>query len=538
MAFAFYATGTASVSAGSTTVTGTGTLWATPVMAGDTFESGGLAVRIAAVVDDDTLTLAYGWPGSTLSGSAYLIVYNSPARNDGTYVAERARELIERQRILDDGIATYAAKGAGTNTPPGTPAASDLYLVGSSPTGAWVGYAGYLAVATDAGAWRFTAPAQGMRVYDTATDLTWERHSAAWVSITPVLTDALGVADGVATLDSGGKVPSAQLPAFTALGKLEGIVTDTTTARTLGLTDLGKAVEMDNASPNTLTVPPNASVAFPLYTTLPIIEKGAGRTIIAAGAGVTIRSRSSRLQLAGQYAQAWLFKRATDEWVLSGDLVASSIAFQAGGAIGTDLSSYTFSAASIGAVPGSGETREVFVSITWHQGGVSTRTLSSATIGGVSATLETAFANSNLQAMCVARAVVPAGTTADVVLTFSGTVQSCTIGVYRLMNRPAPGSSATDSGSATFSSVTTRAISGIDVNAGGFVLSAVSWDNTVSAPALSGITGAASDAFHTPETTGYAAHGSTPLQAAGSTGNTLTWSWTTSRSGIAAAWAF
>lgn len=422
MSFAYYATGTVTVAAGGTAVTGAGTLWSTVIQPGDSFEAGGRAVRVLAVIDDTHLTLAYGWPGTALAASAYLIAYTAPARTTGTYVADRLRELIERQRILDDGVPTYVAKGAGGNTPPTTPAASDLYLVGTAPTGAWAGYAGYLAVATDAGGWRFTAPEQGMRVYDKTSDATWERRIAGWINATPVSSGQIGAAGGVASLDGTGKVPAAQLPAIAitetfpvasqaamlaltaqpgdvairsdisktfilsaspattlsnwlevlaptaavssvagrtgavtltksdvglgsvdntadvnkpvstpqqaaldgkaSLGKLEGLVTDTTTARTLALTDLGKAVEMDNASANTLTVPPNSSVAFAVGTYIPIIQKGAGQTTIAAGAGVTIRSRGTRLKLAGQYAQAGLLKRGTDEWVLAGDLVA------------------------------------------------------------------------------------------------------------------------------------------------------------------------------------------------------------------------
>lgn len=214
MSFAYYATGTVTVAAGGTAVTGVGTLWSSVIQSGDSFEAGGRAVRVLAVIDDTHLTLAYGWPGTALATAAYLIAYTAPARTTGTYVAERLRELIERQRILDDGVPTYVAKGAGGNTPPTTPAASDLYLVGTAPTGAWAGYAGYLAVATDAGGWRFTAPTQGMRVYDTTSDATWERRSAGWVNATPVSSGQIGAAGGVASLDGTGKVPAAQLPAI------------------------------------------------------------------------------------------------------------------------------------------------------------------------------------------------------------------------------------------------------------------------------------------------------------------------------------
>lgn len=88
----------------------------------------------------------------------------------------------------------------------------------------------------------------------------------------------------------------------------------------LVLADEGKLVEMNVASANTLTVPPNSSVAFPVGSTVYVRQYGAGTSTITAGAGVTIRSRGSLIDLAGQYAEAVLTKRATDEWVLSGDI--------------------------------------------------------------------------------------------------------------------------------------------------------------------------------------------------------------------------
>lgn len=215
-----------------------------------------------------------------------------------------------------------------------------------------------------------------------------------------------------------------------------------------------------------------------------------------------------------------------------------SITFRAGYSNGANASSYTFASCDFGAAPGVGETREVFVTIEWYQGAVATRTLSSVAIGGVAAALETPYSSGVLQAMCVARAVVPIGATGDVVPTFSAAVASCSIATYRVMNRANVGMGASDSGSASASGTTSGGVSGIDVAAGGFVLSVAGWNNTVSAPSMSGLTGATSDVFNTPENTGCAAHGSTPLQAAASAGNTITWTWTTTRTGFMAAWAF
>ena len=93
-----------------------------------------------------------------------------------------------------------------------------------------------------------------------------------------------------------------------------------TASYTLVLADAGKAVEVNNASANTLTVPPNSSVAFPTGTQIIVFQQGAGATTITAGAGVTLRSKNSNLAVDGQYASVALIKRDTDEWYVIGAL--------------------------------------------------------------------------------------------------------------------------------------------------------------------------------------------------------------------------
>jgi hypothetical protein len=90
---------------------------------------------------------------------------------------------------------------------------------------------------------------------------------------------------------------------------------------TLVLADKNKLVEVGNASANTLTVPPNSSVAFPVGSTLTILQTGAGQCTITAGAGVTINGTPG-LKLRTTWSSATLIKRATDTWVALGDLVA------------------------------------------------------------------------------------------------------------------------------------------------------------------------------------------------------------------------
>jgi len=90
---------------------------------------------------------------------------------------------------------------------------------------------------------------------------------------------------------------------------------------TLVLTDQSDLVEISNASANTLTVPLNSSVAFPVGTTITILQTGAGQTTITPTGGVTINGTPG-LKLRAQWSSATLIKRATDTWVAIGDLSA------------------------------------------------------------------------------------------------------------------------------------------------------------------------------------------------------------------------
>lgn len=92
-----------------------------------------------------------------------------------------------------------------------------------------------------------------------------------------------------------------------------------TASYVLVLADEGMAIEMNVAGANTLTVPPNSSVAFGVGTVVEVVQYGAGTTTLTAGAGVTIRTSSS-LTTRAQYSVVSLRKTATDEWIAAGDL--------------------------------------------------------------------------------------------------------------------------------------------------------------------------------------------------------------------------
>jgi hypothetical protein len=90
---------------------------------------------------------------------------------------------------------------------------------------------------------------------------------------------------------------------------------------TLVLGDLGKLVYMTKGTATTLTVPTNASVAFPVGQTRIMVAQGGAGQVTIGGASVTFRS-SPGLKIAAQYGAAELFKIGTDEWLVVGRLAA------------------------------------------------------------------------------------------------------------------------------------------------------------------------------------------------------------------------
>ena len=87
------------------------------------------------------------------------------------------------------------------------------------------------------------------------------------------------------------------------------------------LTERDDLIEMGSGSALTLTIPPNSAIAYPVGTSLDVLQTGAGQVTIAAGDGVTVNATPG-LKLRTQWSSATLFKRAENTWVVFGDLTA------------------------------------------------------------------------------------------------------------------------------------------------------------------------------------------------------------------------
>ena len=94
----------------------------------------------------------------------------------------------------------------------------------------------------------------------------------------------------------------------------------TGTTYTLVLTDAdNKTVTMTNAAANVVTIPLNASVAFPIGTKIPVMQYGAGVTTSTGDTGVTVNNVSAgSVAASSQFNGMLLHKIGTDTWAVSG----------------------------------------------------------------------------------------------------------------------------------------------------------------------------------------------------------------------------
>jgi len=79
-------------------------------------------------------------------------------------------------------------------------------------------------------------------------------------------------------------------------------------------------VTRSNAGASTLTIPTNASVAFPVGTVITVLNKGAGLVSISGAVGVTVLSAGavSAAPTLGQFKTAACIKTGVDTWYFVG----------------------------------------------------------------------------------------------------------------------------------------------------------------------------------------------------------------------------
>jgi hypothetical protein len=152
---------------------------------------------------------------------------------------------------------------------------------------------------------------------------------ASIAGFAPLASPTFTGTNNVAALTASGLITaSASGIAFTdGTQTVEGVPSRTpiiqkTASYTLSaLTERDTLIEVSSASGTTITIPLNSAVAFPVGTSIDILQTSTGQVTIAGSGGVTINSTPG-LKLITQWSTATLFKRAENTWVVYGDLTA------------------------------------------------------------------------------------------------------------------------------------------------------------------------------------------------------------------------
>jgi hypothetical protein len=103
---------------------------------------------------------------------------------------------------------------------------------------------------------------------------------------------------------------------------LTPIVQKTESYTLSSLTERDDLIEMGSGSPLTLTIPADATLDFPIGTSIDILQTGAGQVTIAPVSGTVTVNATPGLKLRTTWSSCTLFKRAANTWVVYGDLMA------------------------------------------------------------------------------------------------------------------------------------------------------------------------------------------------------------------------
>jgi len=239
---------------------------------------------------------------------------------DGVTLATGNRILVKNQTTkTENGVYVVAASGAPTraadyNSTPEVDA-GDFIFVEAGTTNAKTGWVQTNVITTigtdDIEFTQFS----GAGLITAGTNISVSGNQISVISNPTFSGLVTASASGVAFSD--GTQTKEGVPSRTPINS----VTDTYNLSTGGLTLRDSLIECNKATGFTVTIPANSTTAFPVGTSIDILQTGAGQVTIAGAAGVTVNATPG-LKLRAQWSSATLFKRATDTWVVMGDLSA------------------------------------------------------------------------------------------------------------------------------------------------------------------------------------------------------------------------
>ena len=243
-----------------------------------------VTTNVHGIADTSDLALLSG-ADQTFSGN---ITVSGDFTVSGTTTTVSTQDLVVNDPMI------YIGEGSTSNT-------ADLGLVGSFDDGTYQ-HAGIVRDASD-DIWK---------LFKGVTDEPSTTINFAQGSLDDLAVNNVEVAGVVFTDGTQTKVG---VPSITPIA-------EKTAAYTLTSTDeKDTIIEVNSGSAVTLTIPEDATVNFPVGSTLDIIQTGAGQVTIA-GTGSAVVNGTPGTKLRTQWSSVTLLKRAANSWLVFGDTAA------------------------------------------------------------------------------------------------------------------------------------------------------------------------------------------------------------------------
>jgi hypothetical protein len=212
----------------------------------------------------------------------------------GNFTVSGTTTTVSTQDLVVNDPMIYIGEGSTSNT-------ADLGIVGSFDDGTYQ-HSGIVRDASD-DIWK---------LFKGVTDEPSTTINFAQGSLDDLAVNNVEVAGVVFTDGTQTKVG---VPSITPIA-------EKTAAYTLTSTDeKDTIIEVNSGSAVTLTIPEDATVNFPVGSTLDIIQTGTGQVTIA-GAGSAVVNGTPGTKLRTQWSSVTLLKRAANSWLVFGDTAA------------------------------------------------------------------------------------------------------------------------------------------------------------------------------------------------------------------------